>query len=113
HSPATIVYFVAPEPRGPAGDTAHPLSVRLGTPFKLMAAYDSGRPLDALDRPARLTMRYTREDMAAAGETSLTITWWDAAQQTWVALPTSLDRPRQEVSADVRQLGLFSLRGAR
>lgn len=104
----TLAYFVAPEPTSSYGETA---LWRIGTPFKLIAADESGRPLDALKRPARLTIPYRGEDVAFVEEASLTIYWWDGERGAWVARPTTLDLRRQQAWTEVSQLGLYSLRG--
>ncbi|HEU4323529.1 MAG TPA: RHS repeat-associated core domain-containing protein [Roseiflexaceae bacterium] len=98
----------------PAGEVTPPASVlgrrSLGTVF-LNATDSQGQNVHRFDQPLTISMRYTPEQLQAAGltEGALAIFWFDTAAQRWVRLPSQVNPETRTVTALVDHFTPFAL----
>ncbi len=80
-------------------------------PFYLDATDDQGQPVHQFAEPLTLTLHYTPQQLQALNilEEDLSLFWFDATRQDWVALATQVDPATQTATTQVDHLSAFAL----
>jgi len=84
------------------------------TCFVIVALDESGNDIGALSQPSTITVKYSEEDVVAAGDPeNLVLAYWDEAAGEWKTLETLVDTANTTLSASTTHVGTWAVLGRR
>ena len=85
----------------------------LGQVFTIEATATNGNPVTHFAQPFTLVVTYSDAAVQAIDEQSLTLHYWHEGQQSWIAIPTTVDAANNRLTATLDHLTTFAvLQGA-
>ena len=100
-----VVVVVAPATTPPATGGFQVL----GQVFTIEATADDGSPVTQFDQPFTLVVTYTDAEVQGIDEQSLTLHYWHEGQQSWIAIPTTVDAEPNRLTATLDHLTTFAI----
>ena len=81
------------------------------TCFIIKALDDSGSEIVTLSQPISITVKYSDQDVAAAGNdpNNLVLAYWDEAKGGWVTLPTTVDTAEMTLTTATSHLSTWAV----
>ena len=81
----------------------------LGQVFTIDATATNGSPVTHFNQPFTLVVTYTDAEVQGIDEQSLTLHYWHEGQQTWIAIPTTVDAANNRLTAILDHLTTFAV----
>ena len=81
----------------------------LGQVFAINATTPAGSPVTHFAQPFTLVVTYTDDEVQGIDEQSLTLHYWHEAQQSWIAIPTTVDAEHNRLTATLDHLTTFAV----
>lgn len=81
----------------------------LGQVFAIDATTSDGSPVTHFAQPFTLVVTYTDAEVQGIDEQSLNLHYWHAGQQTWIAIPTTVDAANNRLTATLDHLTTFAV----
>ena len=100
-----VVVVVAPATTPPATGGFQVL----GQVFTIEATADDGSPVTNFNQPFTLVVTYTDAEVQGIDEQILTLHYWHEGQQSWIAIPTTVDAEPNRLTATLDHLTTFAI----
>ena len=81
----------------------------LGQVFAINATTDAGSPVTHFAQPFTLVVTYTDAEVQGIDEQTLTLHYWHEGQQSWIAIPTTVDAAHNRLTAILDHLTTFAV----